>query len=89
MYLAAYDVTDPGRLRASLALVKGYATGGQKSAYECWLSEFEKNDLLHMIALLLDETEDRFALIGLDPRSSIHTLGKAVASIDPQTFYVS
>lgn len=89
LYLAAYDVTELNRLRASLELVKAYATGGQKSAYECWLSETEKSELLHNMALLLNEAEDRFVLIGLDPRSNIHTLGKAITSTDPNTFYIS
>jgi len=41
------------------------------------------------MTLLLNEAEDRFVLIGLDPRSNIHTLGKAITSTDPNTFYIS
>ncbi len=32
-FLAAYDVSGPRRLVATLALVRGYTTGGQKSVH--------------------------------------------------------
>ncbi len=88
LYLAAYDVAHPRRLRLSLELIKGYATGGQKSAYECWLSEGEKTALLHDMALVLEEAEDSFLLIGLDPRSHVETLGQAETPADPDLFYI-
>lgn len=88
LYLAAYDVAHPRRLKLSLELIKGYATGGQKSAYECWLSEGEKTALLHDMALVLDEDADSFLLIGLDPRAQVHTLGRAATPADPDTFYI-
>ena len=88
LYLAAYDVAHPRRLKLSLELIKGYATGGQKSAYECWLSDGEKTALLHDMALVLEEAQDSFFLIGLDPRSPVHVLGQAEAPADPDTFYI-
>jgi len=88
LYLAAYDVAHPRRLKLSLELIKGYATGGQKSAYECWLSEGEKSALLHDMALVLEEGEDSFLLIGLDPRSPVQTLGQAETPADPDLFYI-
>lgn len=87
LYLAAYDVSDDQRLRAALALVRGYATGGQKSVHECFLSPAEKARLLLDMASVLDETEDSFMLLRLDPRSKVHTLGIAVAPEDPPFFY--
>ena len=44
--IAAYDVADPKRLRAVLKRVKAHATGGQKSAYECFLTQAERQELL-------------------------------------------
>lgn len=87
LYLAAYDVSDPRRLRAALDLVKGYATGGQKSAYECFLTEGEKARLLQDMAQVLDEDQDSFMLVRLDPRARVLTLGVAVAPEDPPYFY--
>lgn len=89
LYLAAYDVAHPRRLRAALALVKGYSTGGQKSVHECFLTEGEKADLLHDMALVLDEDEDSFLLLRLDPRSRTYTLGKALQPVDAPYFYLA
>jgi CRISPR-associated protein Cas2 len=87
LYLAAYDVADPKRLAASLALVKGFATGGQKSVYEIFLTDAEKGQLIHDLAIVLDEKEDRFFLLRLDPRSRVYTLGVASVPADPPYFY--
>lgn len=87
LYLAAYDVVDPRRLRLALELIKGYATGGQKSAYECFLSEAECGQLLQDMALLLEE-EDSFLLVRLDPRSHVFTLGRAESPTEPHAFYL-
>ncbi len=88
LYLAAYDVSHPRRLRAALALVRGYSTGGQKSVHEVFLTPYEKSELLHDMSLLLDEERDRFFLLRLDPRTRVFTLGVAEAPIDPSYFYV-
>lgn len=87
-YLAAYDVANRRRLTAALALVRAYATGGQKSVHEVFLTEAEKRELLHDMALILDEEEDRFLLLRLDPRSRVHTLGKGLPPHDPSLFYM-
>lgn len=87
-FLAAYDVADRRRLAAALQLVRGYATGGQKSVHECFLSSGERNNLMHDMSQLLEEDSDHFLLLRLDPRARIHTLGRAIASADPDYFYV-
>jgi hypothetical protein len=46
LYLAAYDVADPRRLRAALGIVKGFSTGGQKSVHECFFTAGERTRLL-------------------------------------------
>jgi len=87
-YLAAYDVADPRRLVAALALVRGYVTGGQKSVHEVFLTAGERHELLHDMALLLDETRDRFFLLRLDPSARTYALGVATKPADPDYFYV-
>ncbi|MBI3935965.1 MAG: CRISPR-associated endonuclease Cas2 [Betaproteobacteria bacterium] len=89
LYLAAYDVAAPRRLRAALELVKGYSTGGQKSVHECFLTEGEKAHLLHDMALVLEEDEDSFLLLRLDPRAKVLTLGKALEPVDAPYFYLA
>ena len=88
LHLAAYDVSDPGRLREALTVLKGYATGRQKSVFECFLTQAERRRLLAEIGSVLDLREDRFFLVRLDPRGRILTLGIAVKPIDPPWFYV-
>ena len=87
LYLAAYDVSQPGRLAVARALVGGYATGGQKSVHEIFLTPVEKRELIHAMSLLLDENKDRFLLLRLDPHEKSLTLGRARPPADPSCFY--
>ena len=89
LFLAAYDVADPRRLRAALGLVKGYSTGGQKSVHECFLTAGERERLLRDAAAVLDEAEDSFLLLRLDPRARVLTLGRAVEPLDTPYFHVA
>jgi CRISPR-associated protein Cas2 len=88
LYIAAYDISDNGRLRDALKLLKGYASGRQKYVFECFLTDAEKRELLGGVRALLDALEDRFVLLRLDPRSKVYVLGKAVEPVDPPWFYV-
>lgn len=88
LYIAAYDVSSPRRLREALKLLKGYASGRQKSVFECFLTEAERRELLAGVRGLLDPVEDRFVLVRLDPRGKVRTLGRGVKPVDPPWFYV-
>jgi len=88
LYLAAYDATAPRRLRAALALVRGYATGGQYSVHECWLTPAERAQLIVDAESILDAHEDRMMLLRLDPRGAAITLGVAQRPADPACFYI-
>lgn len=87
LYLAAYDVRCKKRLRLALKVCRAFASGGQKSAHECWLTPPERALLLHNMRLVIDEDEDQFALIALDPRRPVATLGTAVPPANPEFFY--
>ena len=88
LYLAAYDISEPRRLSAALKLTRAYATGGQKSVHELFLTPAERQALVEDMSVLIDLDTDRFLLLRLDPRSRVHTLGKALAPADPDYFYV-
>ena len=88
LYLAAYDISCNRRLRKALRVLRGYASGGQKSVFECFLTASEKYQLLEEIALVIDSEEDRFILIRLAGAKQIRTLGKAVAPQDGSFYYV-
>ena len=88
LYIAAYDISDNRRLRRAHHVLKGYATGGQKSVFECFLSEMERRQLLADVRDVIDESEDRFILLRLEQRATLRTLGTAVKPADPDLFYV-
>jgi CRISPR-associated protein Cas2 len=88
LYIVAYDVSCPRRLRRMLGVCKDYATGGQKSVFECFLSDGEKDELLTRIAVELDFEEDRFFVLRLDPRGKVRARGVAVKPADARFFYV-
>lgn len=87
LYLAAYDIRSPRRLRRALKVLKDYACGGQKSVFECYLSPKEKLELMRRIASVMDETEDRFLVVPVKP-DAVRVLGIAVMPADPDFFYV-
>ena len=89
LHLACYDVACPRRHTRALKLARRYATGGQKSVHELFLTEAERDALVQDMRHLLDLSTDRFLLLRLDPRSRVHTLGKAVPPADPDFFYVA
>ena len=87
LYLAAYDVTDPDRLPAALHVLKSYACGGQKSVFECFLTERERRELVSAVRAVLDLTHDRFLLLPLGA-VKVRTLGIAIPPSDPAFYYV-
>ena len=88
LYIAAYDISSDTRLRDALRVLKGYASGRQKSVFECFLTEGEKRALVAEVRAVLDRDEDRFFLLRLEPRGTVHTLGKAVRPLDLAWYYV-
>jgi len=88
LHIACYDICDAKRLRRALYVLRGYATGGQKSVFECYLTAAEKRALIEAVREVIEPAEDRFLLLRLDARRPVHGLGIAVAPTDPAFFYV-
>lgn len=88
LYLVAYDISHPSRLRKVHKVVKRYATGGQKSVFECFLTPPERKALLAEACSLLDEQEDRLGLIRIEERTQPFLFGVATPAVDPDFFYV-
>lgn len=88
LFIAAYDIRDNKRLRKALKVVRAYASGGQKSVFECFLTNAEKSALLAEIEDVVDTSEDRFFLLKLDARCRVLTLGKAVPPQDGSFYYI-
>jgi CRISPR-associated protein Cas2 len=89
LYLAAYDIADPARLRRALYILRDYATGGQKSVFECFLAPAERRELLRrMRGLPVAEDEDRFLLIPLSGQARTRVLGLGRIPRNPRYFYL-
>ena len=77
--LAAYDIAAPKRLAQAHGRLRAYATGGQKSVFECLLGAGERDHLLQEMGELIDAVEDSFLLLTLDHRARLVTMGRARA----------
>lgn len=75
-------------MRKALKVVRGYASGGQKSVFECFLTGAERRELLAEIESVIDCEKDSFFLLRLDGRGLMITLGKAVPPQDGSFYYV-
>jgi CRISPR-associated protein Cas2 len=88
LYLIAYDISNDKRLNRVRNFLKGYSTGGQKSVYECFLTDGELRYVKRKLERLIREDEDRIHIFTMDGRSRTHTLGIAVQPNDPEYFYI-
>lgn len=87
LYIVAYDISDEAKLNRVRYLLKGYSTGGQRSVYECFLTDVERWHLIERLERLIDHEEDRVHIFTMDGRSRTHTLGVAVQPKDPSFIY--
>ncbi len=88
LYIVAYDIRSPARLAAALKLVRGYASGRQKSVFECYLTSTERRDLLTALRQQIDRSEDRVLLLRHLGSETTQVLGKAIAPSDSNWFYI-
>lgn len=88
LYLIAYDITSNKRLTRVRNFLKGYSTGGQKSVYECFLTDGELKFVTSSLNRLIFRLEDRVHIFQMDGRSRPHVLGIALNPKDPSYFYI-
>ena len=87
LYIIAYDISEERRLNRVREYLKAFSTGGQKSVYECFLTEGELHEVWRELEGLIDPEEDRVHCFRLHGRSRVHTVGIAVPPKDPDFFY--
>jgi len=87
-YLIAYDICNNRRLGKVRNALKGYSTGGQKSVYECFLTESELSLITRNLKELILEEEDRIHIFRMDIRCRTHALGIALQPKVPDYFYI-
>ncbi len=86
LYLACYDVVCSSRLLKALRILREFASGGQYSCFECYLTAGEKRELLLRMQQLLT-AEDAFLLMPLPDGQNVIAMGAAVAPIE-HYFYI-
>ncbi|OAQ15400.1 CRISPR-associated protein Cas2 [Bibersteinia trehalosi Y31] len=83
-YLVAYDICDAKRLYQVHKKVEAYAIGGQKSFYECWLTQHELIRFKAEIGEIMEKNEDRLMIFQLQRDAEPLLFGKAkLQSIQP------
>lgn len=88
LYIIAYDISDDHRLAKVHYFLKNFSTGGQKSVYECFLTDAELERVKNSLKELIHPFEDRIHIFALDGRSKTHTLGIAIQPRDPKFFII-
>lgn len=88
LFLAAYDVRNPRRLRRACKVLKDYACGGQKSVFECYLTDGERRRMIERVRAELDLAEDRFLVVPLRPSGAVRCLGTAVPARNTGFVYI-
>lgn len=88
LYIAAYDVANPKRLRKMRGVVKSFSIGGQKSVAECLLTSAEWRELAAKSRSLIDTDEDHFALLRIEERTRPLLYGAAAPPTDPDFYYI-
>jgi CRISPR-associated protein Cas2 len=72
-----YDIAEPRRLYRVHKFLTGYKTGGQKSFFECWLTEGELAQVRRGLLERMNVAEDRAHIFQLDPRLRVQCFGVA------------
>ncbi len=88
LYIIAYDITSDKRLNRVRYFLKGYSTGGQKSVYECFLTDGDLKYVTSKLGRLILDAEDRVHIFQMDGRSKPHVLGIALQPKDQSYFYI-
>ena len=87
LYIISYDITDSKRLNRVRYFLKCYSTGGQKSVYECFLTNTEITKIVDRLDEMIENEEDRIHIFAFDGRIRTYALGIALQPKDPSFFY--
>jgi CRISPR-associated protein Cas2 len=84
LVIAAYDIVAPRRLKRALKHCTGFATGGQKSVHECWVTPSEGRALRAGLEKICDPIADRWMVAEVGAKHAVITLGRARAASPPR-----
>ncbi|RMD48426.1 MAG: CRISPR-associated endonuclease Cas2 [Alphaproteobacteria bacterium] len=87
LFLAAYDVSDPRRLADARDAVTGWASGGQRSVFECFVASGRRSQMSAELREPLELSIDRLALLRVRRRGA-RGLGIADISRDEPVLWI-
>lgn len=91
VYLVAYDICDPKRLRMVHRKMQGFGDALQYSIFQCDLSAAERQLMVNALVDIIHHGEDRILIVNLGRRSGrvdtgIQILGKQQLPSDEGPF---
>lgn len=78
VYIVAYDICDPARLRRVHRTMRGFGDGIQLSVFRCHLSDRERVQLIAALEPIIHHKEDQVLIIPLGPPTGKHATGWTV-----------
>lgn len=80
LYVVAYDISDPKRLRRVFQILKGYGEHLQLSVFRCDLARSQRLQLAAKLSEIIEHSEDQVMFVDLGPSDgrahSIDYLGR-------------
>ncbi len=76
LVIAAYDVASRRRIKRALKHCTAYASGGQKSVHECWVSGAERSSLSHGLGKICGADADRWMIVDLGVNPRVIAIGR-------------
>lgn len=67
LYIVAYDISDPKRLRRVFRTLKGYGEHLQLSVFRCDLTSSQRLQLAARLARTIEHAEDQVMFVDLGP----------------------
>lgn len=87
LYIVAYDICDPKRLRKVFRLMRGYGDHLQFSVFRCELTDKERVELIAKLDSELKHDEDQVLLFSMGPAGgfrerSVYYVGRPYQAVD-------
>lgn len=93
VYIVAYDICDPKRLRAVYKTMRGFGDHWQYSVFRCELTAAQKVMMITKLSGIMNDSEDQVLIAPLGPPAghnarSVETLGLPLPRTERVAFIV-
>jgi CRISPR-associated protein Cas2 len=84
LVIAAYDIASQRRLKRALKHCTAFASGGQKSVHECWVTGAEQSALSNGLGKICRTGTDAWLIADLGTNPKVMTLGRGKPAVRPR-----